>query len=179
MYEISVLRSVTLYTKKKCSQHWNVLYIKSCLSWSHWDLILLYTIKQKIQKNAAPNILHDKICSRVLWWSHWPCWNCIVSLRLHPVISVYSQYLIWTWGITYPPTASPIAYATNSISHLQDGSIVLQCPPPPRPLFIFCKSFNVWPVYPSERLCFFCHIYSDANSKKWTTGHHASYKVPR
>ena len=133
MYEISVLRSVTLYTKKKCSQHWNVLYIKSCLSWSHWDLILLYTIKQKIQKNAAPNILHDKICSRVLWWSHWPCWNCIVSLRLHPVISVYSQYLIWTWGITYPPTASPIAYATNSISHLQDGSIVLQCPPPPAP----------------------------------------------
>lgn len=117
--------------------------------------------------------LHDKMCSRVLWWSHWPCWNCIVSLRLHPVISVYSQYLIWTWGITYPPTASPIAYATNSISHLQDGSIVLQCPPGPFSFsashsmygqfillrgFVFSATFTVMPTAKNEQQAVTLHL---------------------
>lgn len=42
-----------------------------------------------------------------LWWSHWPCWNCIVSPRLHPVISAYSQYLRMDAEHYIPPDCQP------------------------------------------------------------------------
>lgn len=48
-----------------------------------------------------------KSASDSLWWSHWPCWNCIVSPRLHSVISAYSQYLRMDAEHYIPPDCQP------------------------------------------------------------------------
>lgn len=48
-----------------------------------------------------------KSASDSLWWSHWPCWNCIASPRLRPVISAYSQYLHMDAKHYIPPNCQP------------------------------------------------------------------------
>lgn len=48
-----------------------------------------------------------KSASDSFWWSHWPCWNCIVSPRSHPVISAYSQYLRMDTKHYIPPDCQP------------------------------------------------------------------------